>query len=198
MKATTKSVNAELRIADLPELVKKQANFYDKKPIYTTANFPQMRQTATYSAKTGTQITELAEGMYGGTNDAAYNQANITTNAGAKDYYFKVYPNMGTESKPTELGKAVLNLLNANDNIVETQKSVVGGKTYIIPQLKRGNQLLSSPKATEKNLITDENADSSQRRIKLIPQDYFNIYLNTMLSTQLPSDVENFIKIYGK
>ena len=197
LKATTQGVNSELRIDELPDLVRKQANFYDKKPIYTASNFPQMRQTATYSAKEGTQITELAEGMYGGTNDNAYNQASLTTKAVAKKYFFN-YPNMGTETKPTELGRAVLNLLNANDNIVETQKSVVGGRTYIIPQLKRGNNLLFSPKATEKNLITDENADASQRRIKLLPQEYFNTYLNKMLSTQLPSDVENFIKIYNK
>lgn len=190
---------AELRIRDLHPNVLSQIDLYNRKSKLNTENFPPMLQNATYTSKTGVMVTAVANQFYGSESNEAYDRANMTTKAGATEIYFKSFKNiLGTEKTPTALGKAVKNMINSPDNYIETQKTKEGNKTYILPVLKKGETVLHVPKATSNNLITDENADSSQRNIKFIPQDYFNNYLLALLQSQDENETDKFIKIYGQ
>ena len=190
---------AELRIRDLHPNVLSQIDLYNRKSKLNTENFPPMLQNATYTSKTGVMVTAVAKQFYGSKSNEAYDRANMTTKAGATETYFKNFESiLGTEEAPTKLGKAVKNMINSPDNYIETQKTKEGNETYILPVLKKGETVLHVPKAIGDNLIDDDNADSAQRNIKFIPQDYFNNYLLALLQSQNKNETDKFIKIYGQ
>lgn len=196
---TETAVIAELRIRDLHPNVLSQIDLYNRKSKLTTENFPPMLQKATYTSKTGVMVTAVAKQFYGSQSNEAYDRANMTTIAGATEIYFKNFENLlGTEETPTKLGAAVKNMINSPDNYIETQKTKEGNDTYILPVLKKGETVLHVPKAIGDNLINDDNADSAQRNIKFIPQDYFNNYLLALLQSQNKNETDKFIKIYGQ
>ena len=196
---TEVSNDQKIRIEDLHPNVLKQISLYDTKSKLNTENFPPVFQNAAYTDKVGTSVTAIAERFYGGNTQNIVERAELTTRTGANSYYFKNYKELlGTTKTPTELGVAVSNMINSKENYIETQKTKEGNKTYIIPVLKNKNTTVFVPKAVAGNLITNENADSAQRNIKFIPQDYFNNYLLSVLNSQDENEIDKFVKIYGQ
>lgn len=189
----------KLRIEDLHPNVLSQINLYNTKSKLNTDNFPPIYQKAEYTEKVGGDVTAIAERFYGGNTRKIVERAKLTTKAGATGYYFKEYKELlGTEKTPTELGAAIKNMIASTENYIETQKTKSGSRTYIVPVLKNKNTTVHVPEAVAGNLITDENADSAQRNIKFIPQDYFNNYVLTLLESQDENEIDKFIKIYGQ
>lgn len=196
---TEVSNDQKLRIEDLHPNVLRQINLYNTKSKLNTENFPPIFQNAAYTDKVGTSVTAIAERFYGGNTKNIVERAELTTREGANSYYFRNYKDLlGTSKTPTDLGLAVSNMINSRENYIETQKTKEGGRTYILPVLKNKNTTVFVPKAVAGNLITDENADSAQRNIKFIPQDYFNNYLLSVLNSQDENEIDKFIKIYGQ
>lgn len=189
----------KLRIEDLHPNVLSQINLYNTKSKLNTENFPPIYQNAEYTEKVGGDVTAIAERFYGGNTRSIVKRAELTTKDGANNYYFNNFAEiLGTIDTPTPLGAAVKNMINSKENYIETQKTKSGSRTYIVPVLKNKNTTVFVPKAVAGNLITDDNADSAQRNIKFIPQDYFNNYLLTVLGSQNKNEMDKFIKIYGQ
>ena len=189
----------KLRIEDLHPNVLSQINLYNTKSKLNTDNFPPIYQNAEYTEKVGGDVTAIAERFYGGNTRSIVKRAELTTKDGANNYYFNNFAEiLGTIDTPTPLGTAVKNMINSKENYIETQKTKSGSRTYIVPVLKNKNTTVYVPEAVAGNLITDDNADSAQRNIKFIPQDYFNNYLLTVLGSQNKNEIDKFIKIYGQ
>lgn len=196
----TSTPNIEtIRVEDLHPNVLKQVDFYNTKSKLNVNNFPPMKQKATFTDKTGTALTAFAGEFYGGKDEVSVNRASLTTKTGASDYYFRNYSNiLGTEAKPTEVGNAIKSIINSNDTYVETQITKEGDERYIIPIIKKGDVEVYVPKATQENLITNENADSVQRTIKFTPQDYINRYVTAVLQSQDQNQIDKLVRIYGQ
>ena len=189
----------KLRISELNPNVLSQINLYNTKAKLNVNNFPPMAQNASYTDKVGTAVSSVAQTFYGGNTRDIVERAKLTTKTGAENFYFNRYEELlGTSENPTKIGRAVKNMINSTDNVVETQKTKEGGYTYILPVLKKGNKTVFVPDPVAENLITNENADITQRNIKFIPQDYFNNYVLEVLESQNKNEIDKFIKIYGQ
>lgn len=198
IKPTEVNNEQKILIKDLPQTVLKQIDLYNTKSKFTVDNFPPMFQKATFTNKVGVHVTDVAKTFYGGDDRATWNRANLTTITGATNYYFENYSEMlGTVQKPTELGVAIKNVINSQNTYIETQKTKVGNRTYILPIIKKGDTIVFAPDAVAENLVTNENADSTQRMIKFLPQDYVNKYINSVLASGNQNQIDNIIKLYG-
>ena len=190
----------QLRIEDLSPRVLSQVNLYDSKPMLTLKNFPPIKQSATFSDMEGTKLAGFANVHFGGMNSANINQANMVTKNGATSFYFNRYQEqLGTEDKPTQLGRAIKNMINSTDTYVEAEKTDNEDGIFIMPKIVKGDTtvFINSP-TIEGGLITEKNTDIAYKKMKFTPQTYINEYLVAVLSSKNQNQIDKLVKLYGQ
>ena len=190
----------KLRIEDLSQRVLSQVNLYNTKPKITLENFPPVKQKATYSDMKGVTLAGFAKQYYGGTDKNSVYLASLTTKEGASNFYFSQFADkLGTEDKPTLLGKTIKNIINSPDTYVEAQKTINADGIFILPVIVKGDTTVFTPNpTTEEGLINENNTDIAYKNMKFNPQKYVNEYLISVLKSNNQNQIDKLTKIYGE
>jgi hypothetical protein len=185
-----------LRKEDLPKETLNSIDLYNTKSVFSLGNFPPLRQKATFTEMSGTNLAGYSKAHYGSTNSEI---ANLSTKKGAKAYYHKNYQELlGKESNPTKLGSAISKLISDPEIYIITEKTENKDGIYILPKVvKGGKALFETPMSS---LISEENSnklDALQQKVKFRPQEFINEYILALLRSENVNEIDNLIKTYG-